>query len=197
MRRFVLVWGLVGGFALLSAASAAAFNPDALVSNGSPSTPFSQNKQNEPTVTADANSPNILVAGSNDEIDMEACNAGTDNTCPFTPGVGSSGVYFSFDQGTTWTQPTYSGWSARTCQGVAGADSDCSPAVGNIGTLPWYFENGLVSDGDPAVAIGPAPGAGGFNWSNGERLYYANLTANFGSTRSDQTFKGFEAIGVS
>src|SRR5436305_8635132 len=150
MRRFVLVWGLVGGFALLGAATAAAFNPDALVSNGSPTTPFSQNKQNEPTITADANHPNILVAGSNDEIDMEACNAGADNTCPFTPGVGVSGVYFSFDSGTTWTQPTYSGWSARNCQGAPGPDPGCTPvSEGPIGTLPWYYENGLVSDGDP------------------------------------------------
>src|SRR5881398_2107368 len=199
MRRFVLVWGLVGGFALLSAATAAAFKPDALVSNGSPTTPFSQNKQNEPTITADANDPNILVAGSNDEIDMEACHAGDDNTCPFTPGVGSSGVYFSFDSGTTWTQPTYTGWSARNCLGVVGPDPGCQPvAEGPIGTLPWYFENGLVSDGDPAVAFGPKPGPdGSFSWSNGSRLYYANLTANFGATRAEAAFKGFEAIGVS
>src|SRR5204862_3104272 len=80
---------------------------------------------------------------------------------------------------------------------VCDSDPACSPVVGPIGTLPWYYENGLVSDGDPAVAIGPEPGAGGFNWSNGERLYYANLTANFGATRTDQTFKGFEAIAVS
>jgi hypothetical protein len=198
MRRHLLVGALVAGAVLLSAASAAAFNPDTLVSSGSPTAPFSENKQNEPTITADANSPNVLVAGSNDEIDMEACNAGADNTCPFTPGVGSSGVYFSLNGGDTWTQPTYSGWSARGCQGTVGdSDPACSPAVGPIGTLPWYYENGLVSDGDPAVAIGPAPGTGGFSWSHGERLYYANLTANFGSTRSDQTFKGFEAIGVS
>ena len=198
MRRFVAVPALALVVMLVVASSAAAFSSDTLVTVGSPTFPFSQNKQNEPTITADAHSPNILVAGSNDEIDMEACNAGADNTCPFTPGVGSSGIYFSMNSGTSWTQPTYTGWSARSCQGAIGSgDPGCSPSVGPIGTLPWYYENGLVSDGDPAVAIGPTPGPGGFSWSHGERLYYANLTSNFGATRTDQAFKGFEAIGVS
>ena len=198
MKRFVIGPILAVGMMLITAAAAAAFSPDRLVTNGSPSTPFSQNKQNEPTITADANSPNILVAGSNDNIDMEACNASADNTCPFTQGVGVSGVYFSFDSGTTWSQPTYSGWSARDCLGTRGPDPGCSPvAGGSIGTLPWYFENGLVSDGDPGVAIGPTPGPNGFSWGNGSRLYYSNLTANFGAVRSDQSFKGFEAIAVS
>jgi hypothetical protein len=67
-----------------------------------------------------------------------------------------------------------------------------------IGTLPWYFENGVVSGGDPAVAFGPAPGPnGGFSWSNGDRLYYANLTSNFASKRSDFAFSGVEGVGVS
>jgi hypothetical protein len=198
MRRLVSLPLLALAAALVTAAPAAAFNPDALVTNGSPPTPFSQNKQNEPAITNDANHPNILVAGSNDEIDMEACNPAADNTCPFTPGVGVSGVYFSFDGGTTWKQPSYTGWTGRQCLGVPGpSDPACTGAVGPIGTLPWYYENGLVSDGDPALAIGPKPGPGGFSWDNGERLYYANLTSNFGSTRTDQTFKGFEAIGVS
>jgi hypothetical protein len=198
MRKLCCVPLLVTGALLMSAAPAAAFNPDTLVTVGSPPTPFSQNKQNEPAVAVDANHPNILVAGANDEIDMEACNAGNDTTCPFTPGVGVSGVSFSFDSGTTWTQPTYSGWSARNCLGAVGTtDPDCAPAVGPIGTLPWYYENGLVSDGDPAVAFGPRPGPGGFSWANGSRLYYANLTSNFAATRSDQSIKGFEAIGVS
>ena len=198
MKRFVLVSLSVVGMLLVAAASAWAFSPDTLVTVGSPTTPFSQNKQNEPAIAVDANSPNILVAGANDEIDMEACNSGDDNTCPFTPGVGSSGVYFSLDSGSTWTQPTYSGFSARNCLGIVGPDPGCSPQTeGPIGTLPWYSENGLVSDGDPAVAIGPKPGPGGFRWSNGERLYYGNLTSNFGATRSDQTFKGTEAIYVS
>jgi hypothetical protein len=165
-------------------------NTGTLVTVGSPSSPFSQNKQNEPAVAIDAHDPSVVVAGANDNIDEEACNAGDPTTCPFTPGVGESGVYFSFDGGQSWKQPTYSGWSARDCLGPAA----CTPHVGPIGTLPHYFENGLMSGGDPGVAFGPRPGANGtFSWANGSRLYYSNLTANF----PGGAFKGFEAVAVS
>src|SRR3954454_8813915 len=198
MKRIAAVAVVVIGTLMAAVTPASAFNPDTRVSIDSPSTPFSQNKQNEPAMAADAHSPNILVAGSNDEIDMEACNAAADNTCPFTPGVGVSGVYFSFDNGTTWTQPPSRGRRARHGLGAPGAgDPPCTTQTGPIGTLPWYAENGLASDGDPAVAFGPRPGPGGFSWANGSRLYYANLTANAGATRSEQAFKGFEAIAVS
>jgi hypothetical protein len=198
MRRgFIILAACVVAGAV--AGLAGAFNPDTLVSVDSPTTPFSQNKQNEPALAVDANHSAILAAGANDNIDMEACNAGADNTCPFTPGIGGSGIYFSFDSGTTWVQPTYSGLTARGCVGVVGdTDPDCTPEVGLIGTLPWYYENGLVSDGDPALAFGPKPDSSGhFSWDNGSRLYYANLTSNLAATRDEAAFKGVEAIAVS
>jgi hypothetical protein len=170
---------------------AGATSGDVLVSNGSPSDTFSQNKQNEPALAVDASHSNLLAAGSNDNIDLEACPAGDPTTCPFTPGVGTSGVYFSFDSGTSWLQPTYSGLTARGCLGPEA----CVPEVGRIGTLPWYYENGIASNGDPALAFGPAPdGAGGFSWSGGSRLYYANLVAN---QPGEVTFKGPVALYVS
>ena len=158
---------------------------DTLVTVGSPTTPFPQNKQNEPALAVDPSHPNVLVAGVNDEIDLAPA---VGSSAPFTPGVGVSGVYFSFDGGKSWAQPTYSGWSARSG----------TPGVGPIGTLPNYYGNGLVSDGDPALAFGPVPGSDGtFSWGNGSRLYYANLTSNVSSVHSEEAFKGVEAIAVS
>ena len=186
--------GILLGLALVAVPAmiqipAAAGVGDVLVSVGSASTRFSQNKQNEPAVTIDPAHTNVVAAGSNDNIDMELCAAGDPTTCPFTADVGGSGIYFSFDGGITWTQPTYTGLTARHCVGPAA----CVPAVGPIGTLPWYYENGLVSDGDPALVFGPRPDSNGdFSWTNGSRLYYANLTSSFSGA-----FKGFEAIAVS
>ena len=177
-------------------AARAAADGSVNVTSTSPTSPFSQNKQNEPAVAVDANHNNIVVAGSNDEIDEQACSSQfPSHPCPFTPGVGVSGVYFSFNSGKSWTQPTYTGYTARGCTAdFTTPVSACAQTEGPIGTLPWYEEGGLVSDGDPGVAFGPAPGPHGFSWSNGDRLYYSNLTSNFPTGGS---FKGFEAIAVS
>src|SRR5215212_3422605 len=139
-----VVTGVLAAGALAGPAVAQTTAPDdTIVQDGSDPSPFSQNKQNEPAVAIDQRHPNILAAGANDNIDMEACNAGPDNTCPFTEGVGVSGISFSNDSGKTWRQPNYTGLSARlSCLGVVGdSDPPCEPTQGPIGTLPKYFES--------------------------------------------------------
>src|SRR5207247_9656581 len=110
----------------------------------------------------DANHPAVLAAGANDLVDSSPCQG---SNCNLTPDVGISGVYSSFDSGEHWTQPAYTGLTAQ----------NGTTHVGPIHTLPNYFEHGMSSHGDPALAFGPRPGPNGFSWANGSRLYYANL----------------------
>jgi hypothetical protein len=173
------------------------------VSVGSPSGLTPRNHQNEPAVAIDAHNPDVLVAGVNDYIDQQPCPhdlAVSIGSClpAGRTNAGVSGVYFSFDRGHSWTQPEYTGWTLRDCDP---ADGPCPGHVGPIGTLPWYYESGLVSFGDPAVAVGPRPDASGtFSWDNGSRVYYANLTANFGSILQPAphgTVRGLLGVAVS
>jgi hypothetical protein len=205
MRRRPLA-GALGAAAIialvagLSVPASATHGGGTEVTVGSNDLIFSQNKQNEPAVAIDPAHPTVVAAGSNDNIDMEACNAGPPTDCPFTLDVGGTGVHFSFDSGDTWIQPTYTGLTARDCLGdpdPAVTTDLCVAHPGSIGTLPRYDEAGLVSDGDPALAFGPVPDANGdFSWANGSRLYFGNLTSNV-SVSETLTFKGFEAIAVS
>ncbi len=198
-RRAGLLVGLVSLLGLVAAAVApsagaaqsagVSASGDVKVSVGSPRALFPRNKQNEPglAIALNAVTPKVLASGANEEADIEPCpQAAPQGTrCPFTAGVGTSGVYFSFDGGASWTAPTYRGWTARN--GTA--------HVGPIQTLPNYLEAGLVSDGDPSLAFGPRPGPNGrFSWANGARLYYANLASNFPGKAA---FNGQEAIAVS
>ena len=131
---------------------------------------FPTNKQNEPTIAVNPTNLSRLIAGSNDEQRQPPCGPGLvrgslapANDCSFFPNVGTSGVYTSSDGGTTWT---------------------------NNGLLPGFSDTGgsLVSDGDPVIVYGPAPGPSGSfatarstdSYANSTRAYYASLASYSG-----------------
>jgi hypothetical protein len=181
-RRFAIFVALLASAAVLAVpALASGASTEAKVTVGSPPTPYLPNGSNEPALAMDANHPAVLAAGSNDLVDSSPCKG---SSCDLTPDIGISGIYFSFDSGATWTQPTYTGLTAQTG----------TTHVGPIHTLPGYFEHGMSSHGDPALAFGPKPGPNGFSWSNGSRLYYANLAFPLSSAPG---FAGFSAAVVS
>lgn len=95
---------------------------------------FPTNKQNEPSIAVNPKSSN-LVAGTNDEQRQPACGAAireSDPTdCSFFPGVGTSGVYTSANNGSTWTN-----------RGLL--DDQAS----------WQASD-KISDGDPVLVYGP------------------------------------------
>jgi hypothetical protein len=188
-----LVWALSAGLPAAHAAGPAdpGTGTGALVSVGSPTGNTPQNAQNEPALAVDPTNPNILAAGANDLVDMQPCSkqaATTAAACSFplgtfNLGVGLGGVYFSFDSGHSWIQPTYQGLTAADCSPTV---EPCTPHPGPIHTVPNFFENGLRSRSDPGVAFGPVPKDGTFSYANGTRLYYSNLATNLTDTRIEQ-----------
>jgi hypothetical protein len=105
------------------AAGAAATATGALVSVGSPAGHHPRNAQNEPALAVDPTAPDILAAGANDLVDMQPCSQQASTTAgacsfplgTFNLGVGLTGVYFSFDSGHSWIQPTYQGLTVAGC----------------------------------------------------------------------------------
>jgi hypothetical protein len=182
-RRMVVVVPFLSLAALLALpTTAGAVSAESKVTVGSPATPYLPNGSNEPALAMDANHPEVLAAGANDLVDNAPCQG---SSCDLTPDIGISGIYFSFDQGGTWTQPTYTGLTAQ----------NGTTHVGPIHTLPNYVEHGMSSHGDPALAFGPKPDAQGhFSWANGSRLYYANLAFPLSTNPG---FKGASAAVVS
>src|SRR2546430_404082 len=136
-KSSLMFFGVATALPLASLLGASAPARPGLVTTGSPVGSTPQNHQNEPAVAMDANHPNILVAGSNDFVDEQACpqplavNAGT--CLDRATGVGVSGDYFSFDSGHTWVQPTYNGWTTADCDPSA----PCKGHAGPIHTLPF------------------------------------------------------------
>jgi hypothetical protein len=179
-------WGVLVSLVSLTAVVvpptvAGGVSAESKVTVGSPVTPYLPNASNEPALAMDANHPEVLAAGANDLVDSAPCRG---SSCDLTPDIGISGIYFSFDSGGTWTQPTYTGLTAQ----------NGTTHVGPIHTLPNYFEHGMSSHGDPALAFGPKPGPNGFSWANGSRLYYANLAFPLSTAPG---FKGASAAVVS
>jgi hypothetical protein len=196
---------LLGGLLPLGVGPARATSSDVLVSVGSPTTPFPQSWQNTPAVAVDPVHPSVVAATAQDTLDAAACSAWDDPTfCPFGR-VGFDGVYFSFDGGGSWTQPTYTGLTRRQCVGPAECqlsidDFSGGLEVGAIGTVPNHYLFGMFGIQHPAVAFGPVPGPDGtFSWDNGSRLYNAHRLQKFDpdSPWFKPAFKGVTAVGVS
>ena len=114
---------------------------------------FPQNKQNESPMAVNPLDANNAISGANDEIQEPDCTPATggSSSCPFAPGVDTSGVYWTTDGGANWNQTI----------------------------LDWYPSAGITSDGDPVVAFGPKPdGHGGFTYANGARAYFGSLAGS-------------------
>ncbi|KAB2343700.1 sialidase family protein [Actinomadura rudentiformis] len=153
-----------------------------------PATQFPRNDQDMPTLAVDPVHPNVVAATANDLVDLQRCSKqaatlGAACSLPasttgegggFNRGVGFSGVYFSYDSGRRWTQPTYQGLTAAGCDPEA---EPCTPKPGPIHTVPNYYEKGFAARGGSSVAFGPVLRNGKFSWANGSRLYLSSQGA--------------------
>jgi hypothetical protein len=142
---------------LLTTAQAASFSEVNPYPTPAPAFHFPQNKQNESPMAVNPTDLNNAITGANDETEEPNCTPATggSSSCPFVPGIDTTGVYTTTDGGVTWTHQI----------------------------LHWFSQVGLTSDGDPAVAFGPKPVitnglVNGFSYANGARAYFASLSSN-------------------
>jgi hypothetical protein len=190
LRFAVLASGVAAAIAAPGEAPAAAATAESLVTTAGPTGQFPRNANDEPAMAVDASRPNVLAIGAHELMDQQPCSRAASTSsgrCTFlvnglstNAGVGITGVYFSFDSGHSWTQPTYQGLTAADCDPTV---EPCVPKVGPIHTVPNYYEHGLRTLGDPAVAFGPTPDQNGsFSWDNGSRLYLGTIANNLTNT---------------
>ena len=154
------VWAFLAtmGVALVTAATAGAGTPSVVgnyLIDLDHNAAFSQNKQNEQSITRDPSS-GTLIAGANDELSQPLCPGTTSplgSPCPFAPGAPTSAYYRSSNNGKTW----------------------------NGGYLPGFASIGRTSGGDPSLDWGPARCRNGsFSKSCGVEIYYSSLADPFG-----------------
>src|SRR5262249_43616589 len=163
IRRSAIVVALLALIAALAVpALASGASTEAKVTVGSPTTPYLPNGSNEPALAMDANHPAMLAAGANDLVDSAPCQG---SNCNLTPDIGISRFFFPSDGAPRGPPPPH---PARTPQRAPPPGAPPPPRPGS-------FEHGMPPPGAPALTFGPNPGPTGFSWSNGPRLYYANL----------------------
>ena len=85
---------------------------------------FSQNKQNEPSITRDPVT-GVLIAGANDEISQPLCTGTTvplASPCPFLPGAPTSAFYYSTNNGQSWAGGYLPGFDKLSPPRTSGGD---------------------------------------------------------------------------
>src|SRR2546430_16291154 len=91
--------GFVAVAVAVGVAGATASGDDTIVTSGSPSTPFTQNKQNEPAVPGNPNHPGIAAAGPKGGIRLQACHHPAPTTRPVPGGGRAPWILFPADRG--------------------------------------------------------------------------------------------------
>ena len=185
-------------------AGATATTDDTLVTTGSPPSPFSQNKQNEPAVAVNPYRAEHRGGGRQRRDRHGGLQQPRRHDVSVHDGRrrvrhlllrhrrrtrGRSRRTRAGPPATAWAS---SGRSRRTRSTTAIRRS------GRSGRCRATTRTASSRTATRRSASARCPTRNGhFAWTNGWRLYYANLAANFSAERSEQTFKGFEAIAVS